>query len=113
MDDARSITVVMTVTDPTGWHDVLAEVRSLEHSGSPPDQLVVVVDHDDELLERVADHLGRRSRGFAIEVIANVGPPGPAGCRRSVEGWAVGEVVIHLDERRRERNPQGVALVHG
>ncbi len=92
---APSVTVVMAAADTTGWHDVLAGVRRLERAPTPPDQVVVVVDHDDDLLERAADHLAERPSGMIIDVIANLGAPGADGVRESARGWTVGEVVVY------------------
>jgi GT2 family glycosyltransferase len=67
-------------------------VRSVQRQQRPPGQIVVVVDHNQELLHRLVDALP------GVDVVANVEQPGLAGARNSGVARASGAVVAFLDD---------------
>lgn len=100
-----TLSVVVCVSPGRGPDDVERAVEALSVQSRLPDQVVVVVDHDDDLLERVADGLAaaefRVPEGVALDVVANTLGRGASGTRNTGLEWATGDVVAFLDEDTR------------
>jgi glycosyltransferase involved in cell wall biosynthesis len=71
---------------------LLAAIDSVLGQAIPPDELIVVVDHNDELAERV------RATRPAVTVIPSTEPPGPSGTRNVGVRAAIGEIVAFIDD---------------
>jgi hypothetical protein len=88
-------TVVVSTYDPKRWDDLCACVDSLRRQTRAPLETLVVVDHNDELLERVRAELS------GVRAIANERPRGLAGARNAGIAVAAGEVVAFIDDDAR------------
>lgn len=80
-------------------------VASLEAQLRCPDEVVVVVDHNPPLLERV------RAGFEGVMVIPNAGPPGLSGARNSGVTESTGDVVAFLDDDARAEDGWLEALI--
>jgi GT2 family glycosyltransferase len=90
-DGTLAISVVVCAHDERRWNELQAAVRSLELQTLPPHEVIVVVDHNDALLERVRAEL-------AVKAIANTEARGLGGARNSGVQAASGSVVAFLDD---------------
>jgi cellulose synthase/poly-beta-1,6-N-acetylglucosamine synthase-like glycosyltransferase len=87
-----SATVVICAYTERRWSRMLAAVDSVLCQDRPPEQVVVVVDHNPALLRRVQAAYPR------LTVVANAGPRGLSGARNTGVAAARGEVVAFLDD---------------
>jgi GT2 family glycosyltransferase len=86
------VSVVICAHDIARWHEVQAAVRSLERQAFSPREVVVVIDHNDELLQRARSGLG------GADVIENTATPGLGGARNSGVAASSGSIVAFLDD---------------
>jgi len=87
-----SSTVVICTYTERRWDDVVAAIASLRVQTVPPVQIVVVVDHNDALRDRLVDHAPD------LKVVDSGGQPGLADARNTGVGLATGDVVAFLDD---------------
>jgi GT2 family glycosyltransferase len=99
------VTVVVCTYTERRWDSFVTAVSSLRAQRFPPDQCVVVVDHNDALLERV-----RAEFPLGVEVVPNDDVHGLAGARNTGVRWAIGEVVAFLDDDA-EADPDWLATM--
>lgn len=92
MSDVESVSVIVCAYTERRWDDLLAAHASLTTQTRRPDQIVLVVDHNEALLRRVQETLPD------VTLTQNVGPPGLSGARNSGVEVATGEVVLFLDD---------------
>ncbi len=87
-----STSVVVCAYTLDRWDQLRAAIGSVEFQQPPVDEIVVVVDHHEELLARALqawpDH----------QVLANQHPPGLSGARNTGVQASTGEVVLFLDD---------------
>jgi hypothetical protein len=90
-----SISVVICAYTEERWDDLAAAVESVRRQTAPPREVIVVVDHNPPLLDRVRHAFAR--------VIANpnAGPRGLSGARNSGVAAATGAIVAFLDDDAR------------
>lgn len=94
-ESSPTTSVVVSTYDEKRFDELSACVRSLEDQVQPPLETIVVVDHNEDLLERT-------KRTFpAAKVIPNERPRGLAGARNSGIEVAAGEVVAFVDDDAR------------
>ncbi len=87
-----SLTVVICAYTLERWDDIGRAVDSVHRQTRPPDEVLLVCDHNPELLDRA-------SKAFAgIRVLANTGPRGLSGARNTGVAAAAGDVVAFLDD---------------
>lgn len=89
---ADPLSVVICAYTEDRWDDLRDAVASTRHQSRPIDELIVVIDHNDDLLDRA------RTEFRDATVVANDGPKGLSGARNT--GWrtARGRVVAFLDD---------------
>jgi glycosyltransferase involved in cell wall biosynthesis len=89
---ASDISVVICAYTEKRWHEVVAAVASVQHQTRPPKDIILVIDHNPDLLLRAQENLP------GVIVIENGGDKGLSGARNS--GWAKaqGEIVAFLDD---------------
>lgn len=70
--------------------DIESAVRSVDAQTPRPDEVILVIDHNDELLDAVSD--------LGPKVVPNTGPKGLSGARNTGTELAGSEVVAYLDD---------------
>lgn len=91
MTTPRSSVVICAYTEER-WADLDAAVVSLQRQTEVPDEIIVVIDHNSTLLQRV------RARFLRVIALENSGPRGLSGARNTGIAGASGEVVAFLDD---------------
>lgn len=91
----HSTTVVVSTYDEKRWDDLEACLRSLERQTLPPLETIVVVDHNDALLERVGSTFPQ------VRASANLRSRGLAGARNTGIDLARGGIVAFIDDDAR------------
>jgi GT2 family glycosyltransferase len=87
-----TVTVVICAYTPGRWAQIEAAVRSVRHQTTRPEQVVLVIDHHDDLLRRAGDAFPD------VTVLANAGPRGLSGARNTGMAVARGDIVAFLDD---------------
>jgi glycosyltransferase involved in cell wall biosynthesis len=83
--------VVATHSDER-WDDVVAAISSIHAQRCPPIEVIVVVDHNEELLNRLL------AADLGAMVIPNAGRKGLSGARNTGVASSKGEIVAFLDD---------------
>ncbi|GAA0366487.1 glycosyltransferase [Actinoallomurus spadix] len=86
------ISVVICAYTERRWDDVLAAVASVRAQRLAPHEIILVVDHNEALLERL------RAALPDVRVMPNTGPQGLSGGKNTGVAAARGEVVAFLDD---------------
>lgn len=89
---APSLTVVICAYTLERWDDIQRAVDSLRDQTSPPDEVLLVSDHNDELLERARTTLA------GVTCLPNTGTQGLSGARNTGVAAAHGDVIAFLDD---------------
>jgi GT2 family glycosyltransferase len=87
-----STSVVICAYTIDRWDALVAAVKSCVDQSCVPDEIIVVIDHNDELLER-----SRREITNA-KVVANQSTPGLSGARNTGIATSTGDVIAFLDD---------------
>jgi GT2 family glycosyltransferase len=87
-----TLTVVICAYTLERWTEIGAAVESLRSQTRRPDQVVLVSDHNDELLARA------RAAFPEVRCVPNAGPRGLSGARNTGITVATGDVVAFLDD---------------
>jgi len=106
-----SVSVVVCANTEDRWDDLAAGIGSLADQTHVPEQVVLVIDHNDDLLERAANlYAGPfgASRGMRIDVVANTAEQGVSGARNTGVSWCDGDVVTFLDDDTRIGDPRWI-----
>ncbi|MFG3684816.1 glycosyltransferase [Micromonospora sp. NPDC047740] len=92
LGSAPTVTVVVCVYTERRWPQIVRAVHSVLAQDVPADQVVVVVDHNPALLERVCATFPE------LTVVPNAGPRGLSAARNTGVARATGEIVAFLDD---------------
>ena len=88
----RTVSVVLCAYTLERWDDITAAVGSLRTQSRPVDEVLLVVDHNDELLERA------RAAFPDVRCLPNAETRGLSGARNTGVRAATGDVVAFLDD---------------
>lgn len=91
---SADVSVVVCIYTARRWADILAGVRSLSVQTLAPREVLIVVDHNDELLEKAEAELASN----LVRVLASTGNPGLSGARNTGVAAATGAIVAFLDD---------------
>lgn len=86
------VSVIICTYAEARWHELVAAVESLHCQSKPPREIIVVVDHNQRLLERVRTELSD------VVVVESSGPQGLSGARNSGIAIAQGALIAFLDD---------------
>ena len=89
---AIRISVIICAFTDERWHALVAAVESVQQQALQPGEIIVVIDHNTHLLERVRAYLP------GIIAIKNSGSRGLSGARNSGIAIAQGALVAFLDD---------------
>lgn len=87
-----SFSVVICAYTEKRWDDLIRVVESVQHQSLPPKEIILVIDHNEILLERAITFFQ------GIKVIENSCANGLAGARNSGTASALGDVVAFIDD---------------
>lgn len=87
-----SVTVIVCAYTTERWSWLLDVIESLREQTWAPKEVLVVIDHNDELYERLTATVDD------ITIVKNTGPRGLSGARNTGVGLADSDVVAFLDD---------------
>lgn len=90
-----SVSVLICTHSEQRWDHLEQAIGSVHAQARPAEELLVVVDHNAPLLERLQEHF------TGVQVLSNRREPGLAGCRNTGVAAASGSVVAFLDDDAR------------
>ena len=90
-----SVSVAICAYTMRRWDDLLAAVDSVLAQVRPGDEVLLVIDHNDELLARARE---RFADAPWLRVVANSGPQGLSGARNTAIDFSHGGAVAFLDD---------------
>ena len=90
-----SCAVVICAYTEDRWHDIQLAIESVLLQQYPPDEIILVIDHNPALFSRASQAYP------AITVVANGGPKGLSGARNEGYRRSSGEIVAFLDDDAR------------
>lgn len=73
----RSISVVICAYTQNRWNELVAAIKSVQLQTLPPKEIIVVIDHNPNLLELVQEHVSD------VIVVENTETPGLSGARNN------------------------------
>lgn len=90
-----SVTVVICAHTFDRFDDIGAALASVAGQTRRPDETILVIDHNPDLLEAVQ---ALPELDFDVKIVANAGPKGLSGARNTGTELATGDVVAYLDD---------------
>lgn len=87
-----TVSAVICTHDLARWDDLVRSVNSLRRQTAMPAELIVVVDHNAELLERARFELD------GVRTVPNGGAKGLSGARNTALEVASGDVIAYIDD---------------
>ncbi|GHI37125.1 glycosyltransferase family 2 protein [Streptomyces violascens] len=94
----RHFSVVICVYTEDRWEDILAAVSSVRTQSLPALETLLVVDHNERLLDRLTKEFEEYAASGEVRVLANAGPRGLSAGRNTAISVARGEFVAFLDD---------------
>lgn len=94
----RRFSVVICVYTEERWEDILAAVDSVRTQSHPALEILLVVDHNERLLARLAEEFQDEAVREEVRVLANAGPRGLSSGRNTGIAASRGEFVAFLDD---------------
>jgi glycosyltransferase involved in cell wall biosynthesis len=91
-ESASTVSAVLCTHDEARWDALRRAVSSLQAQTRPIEELIVVVDQNPALLERVRTELA------GVVAIANANPPGLSAARNTAVAMARGSLIAFLDD---------------
>ncbi|MFG3656168.1 glycosyltransferase family 2 protein [Streptomyces sp. NPDC047706] len=92
------ISVVICAYTEDRWEDILAAVASVRAQSRPALETLLVVDHNQALLDRLRREYKECGEGAVVRVLANAGPRGLSAGRNTGIAAAHGGVIAFLDD---------------
>jgi glycosyltransferase involved in cell wall biosynthesis len=92
------ISVVICVYTEDRWEDILAAVASVRAQSRPARETLLVVDHNETLLERLTREYKETREDGSVRVLANAGPRGLSAGRNTGIAASHGEIIAFLDD---------------
>jgi glycosyltransferase involved in cell wall biosynthesis len=92
IDRARNVSIVICAYTEDRWLDLLAAINSVRGQTMPPHEIILVIDHNQQLFARAREQLPD------VMVIENRQPRGLSGARNSGIAIASGDVIAFMDE---------------
>lgn len=92
MDAVLDVSVVICAYTEERWYDLVAAVESVQRQRVPPREIIVVIDHNPSLQERVQAHIP------GVILVKNSEPQGLSGARNCGIAIARGMFVAFLDD---------------
>jgi glucosyl-dolichyl phosphate glucuronosyltransferase len=87
-----SVSVIICAHTEDRWGDLVEAVRSVEGQSLPAKEMIVVVDHNPDLLDRVRENLP------SVVAVENVENRGASGSKNTGASIAQGSIVAFLDD---------------
>jgi glycosyltransferase involved in cell wall biosynthesis len=84
--------VIVCTESESRWWSLLDALASLRQQSVPPEEIVVAIDHNPDLLERVTGQIRD------VSVVPNLQAPGLSGSRNSGVARCRGEIVTFIDD---------------
>ena len=88
----QDISVIICAYSVKRWDDLVAAIESVRQQTLPATEIIIVIDHNPQLLERVQDHIPD------VIVVENTEAPGLSDARNSGIAVATSQVVAFLDD---------------
>ena len=93
MKPERRVSVVICAYTMARWADVCEAIASMRAQTQPPDEIILVIDHNDALLSRASQ------AGWPdVQVVPNVRARGLSGARNTGIAAASGDLLAFLDD---------------
>jgi GT2 family glycosyltransferase len=91
-ENTAAVSVIICAYTEERWPDLVAAIESIEQQSLRARELILVIDHNKPLLERVQTHFP------GVIAIENSGPPGLSGARNCGIAQAKSALVASLDD---------------
>src|ERR1019366_4796017 len=91
-DTSEDVSVVICAYTEERWHELIAAVKSVRTQTVAPREIIVVIDHNQALFERVQANIS------GITLVENHEPRGLSGARNSGISCSQGSLIAFLDD---------------
>lgn len=89
---AHDISVIICAYTADRWDDLVAAIGSVQQQTLPPGEIIIVIDHNPALLQRVREHVP------GVIVVENTEARGLRGARNCGIAAAQGQIIAFLDD---------------